>query len=336
MALDLSLVLVLLVLLGVSAACSASEAAMLAVNKVRLRHLAEQGGRRAKLLLAMLAHIDRVIATLLVANNLVNVGLSAVGSWLFVTWLGPERGLVAATIVITAVVLVIGEVTPKMYAASHAETVAMNVVWPLRVLMVLLQPLAGLFHALGRGLLRLLGIPAKRRAPLVTEEEIKIMIQMGREAGVLAEHELRMLQRIFEFSDSVVQEAMVPRAQIVGVDLNSKPEEALDVLIERGHSRIPVYRGTLDDIAGVIYARDLLATLRHGGLLVLADLIRPVAIVQESKRLAELLTQFQLEKTQIAIVQDRAGKTLGLVTIEDLLEEIVGEIHEVIPVKEPS
>lgn len=157
------------------------------------------------------------------------------------------------------------------------------------------------------------------------------MIQMGREAGVLAEEELRMLHRIFEFSDSMVKDAMVPREQIAGVDLKAKPEELLDLLIEAGHSRIPVYEGSVDRVVGVIYARDLLAMVRHGGLFVLADLIRPVVRVKETKRLAELLSDFQREKQQIAIVQDPNGSTLGMVTIEDVLEEIVGDIREEAP-----
>jgi len=163
---------------------------------------------------------------------------------------------------------------------------------------------------------------------LVTEEEIKVMIQMGREAGVLAEGELRMLQRIFEFSDSTVQEVMVLRERIVGIDLSSTAEQAMDVLIEGGHSRLPVYRGSVEDMVGVIYARDVLATIRHGGVFVLSDLIRPVAFAEGPKRVAELLSEFQRDKIQIAIVQDAAKRTIGLVTIEDLLEEIVGEIHE--------
>ena len=157
------------------------------------------------------------------------------------------------------------------------------------------------------------------------------MIQMGREAGVLDERELRMLQRIFEFSDSVVEDVMVPRRHISGLDLNAKAEDALDVLIEEGHSRIPVYEGSLDHIIGVIYARDVLAVIRHSSLFVLSDLIRPVTLVRDSKRLAELLGEFQRNKGQIAIVQDAKGATIGLVTLEDVLEEIVGEIHEETP-----
>jgi CBS domain containing-hemolysin-like protein len=333
MVVGLPIAVLVAVLLAASACTSAMEAAMLAVNKVRLRHLAEQGHRRARVTLSSLARLEHIIGTLLFLNNLLNVALASLGSWLFVSLFGPEQGLVLATAVITVVVLIVCEITPKMLAATHAELVAFTFIWPLRLLMVLFHPIVALFTGIGRALLRTLRIPVKRRSPLVTEEEIKVMIQMGREAGVLAEQELRFLQRIFEFSDSVVREAMIPRAQITGIELGTRLEDVLDVLIEQGHSRIPVYRGSLDDVVGVIYVRDLLAVLRHGGLLALPDLIRPVAFVPPTKRLAELLSEFQRDKTQIAIVRDAAGKTLGLVTIEDLLEEIVGEIHEDVPLR---
>jgi CBS domain containing-hemolysin-like protein len=335
MVVTVPIVILLAALLLLSALFSASEAAMLSINKVRLRHLVEQGNRSATVTFGLLTQLDRVIGTLLVANNLVNVAISAIAAWIFVSLFGSERGLAIATGTVTATLLLVGEVTPKMYAATHAEAVAFVMVRPLRLLMWILYPVAAFFTWAGRWLLRALRIPTKRRSPLVTEEEIKVMIQMGREAGVLAEEELRMLHRIFEFSDSTVRDVMIPRAQIAGIDLNATSSDVLDVLIEEGHSRIPVYRGGLDDIAGVLYARDLLAMVRHGGLFVLGDLIRPIAVVTATKRLAELLSDFQRDKTQIAIVQDQQQQTIGLITIEDLLEEIVGEIREDVPRQRP-
>ncbi len=331
MVVTLPVLISLVVLLALSASFSASEAAMLSINKVRLRHLIEQGHRGARLTFGLLTHLDRVIGTLLIANNLVNVAISAIASWIFITRFGSERGLAIVTVVVTTVLLLVGEITPKMFATTHPEAVALFMARPLRFLIAVLYPVSSFFTWAGRWLLRMLRIPVKRRSPLVTEEEIKVMIQMGREAGVLVENELRMLHRIFEFSDSTVRDAMVPRHQIAGVDLNAKPEDVLDVLIEQGHSRIPVYRGSLDHVVGVIYARDLLAMVRHGGLLVLSDLIRPLNVVKETTRLAELLSDFQQGQTQIAIVQDAHGVTTGLITIEDLLEEIVGELHEEAP-----
>ena len=325
------LALAFLVLLGLSASISATEAAMLSINKVRLRHLTEQGHRSAQLTFKLLTQLDRVIGTLLIANTLVNVTITTLASWLLINAFGYGRGVLIATLLVTAVLLLVGEVTPKLFAVTHPEAVAFTLVRPLGFLMALLSPPAACFTWAGRGLLRLARVPTTRRSPLVTEEEIKVMIQMGREAGVLAEEELRMLHRIFEFSDSLVREAMIPREQIVGADLNATPEQAVDALIEQGHSRIPLYRGDLDHVAGVLYARDLLAMIRHGGLFVLSDLIRPVAVTSGATRVAELLSEFQRDKIQIAIVQDARGRTIGLVTIEDLLEEIVGEIHEDVP-----
>lgn len=328
MVIGVPLFVALLVLLLVSGAISATEGALLTINKVRLRHLAEQGNRSAQAILHVLGQLDQAISTLLIANNLLNTAISAIGSWVFVTWLGPEEGLIVATLVMTGLLLLLSDITPKLFATSHAEVVAFVMVWPLQGLMRVLKPVAAFFAFTGRFILRLVRVPVRRRAPLITEEEIKVMIQMGREAGVLAEQELNMLHRIFEFSDSVVRSVMIPREQIAGIDLNAKPEEALDLLVEQGHSRIPVFRGDLDHIVGAVYARDVLALMRHQGLFVLADLIRPLTVVPATKRNAELLAEFQRQNTQIAIVQDERGLTIGLATLEDLLEEIVGEIHE--------
>ncbi|MBI4354599.1 MAG: HlyC/CorC family transporter [Candidatus Omnitrophica bacterium] len=328
MALALPLIVVVAVLLAVSAFLSMSEAAFLAINKVRLRHLMQRGNPAAKTVYQLLTHLDRFITTVLVSNNLVNVTLTVLGTLLCIEWLGPHRGPVVASIVMTVLILVVGEITPKLFATRHADRTALILAWPLQGLIGLMRPVVALFNGISHALMRLFGESRLPRSPLVTEEELKVMMEMGREAGVLAEQELRLLHRILEFSDSTVQEAMVPRDEIAAVALDAKAADALDVLIEEGHSRIPVYRATLDEVVGVIYARDLLAMVRHGGLLVLPDLIRPVAVVPETKRLAELLNEFQRDRVQIAMVKNPQGATVGLVTIEDVLEEIVGEIHE--------
>ena len=326
-----SLILALVVLVALSALFAMIEASFLAVNKVRLRHLMQRGSPSAKLVYHLLTRLDRVITTVVVGNNVVNVIISVLGTMVFINVYGMRQGAIAASVLITLVLLVFGEITPKLFAAGHADRVAMVLAWPLQWLIRVMRPLVWLFTSLSHALIRVVGGHRLKRSPLVTEEELKVMMEMGREAGVLAEGELRMLHRIFEFSDSVVREVMVPREEIAAIDLSAKPDEVLDVLIEEGHARIPVYRGSLDHVVGVLYARDVLAMARHGGLFVLADLIRPVATVKATKRIAELLSEFQREKTQIAIVKDARGATVGLVTIEDLLEEIVGEIQEEAP-----
>ena len=305
-----------------------TEAAFLAVNKVRLRHLMQRGSPAAKLVYWLLTQLDRLIATVLVTNTLANVGMSVLGTVLLVRVLGPERGPLVAAVAVTILLLVVGEITPKLFAARHADRAALLLARPTRWLLVVMRPAVALFTRVSQGIMRALGEHRLARSPLITEEELKVMIQMGREAGVVAERELRMLHRIFEFDDTVVRDMMIPRDHIAGVEVSQPPERVLDLLVEEGHSRIPVYRGSLDHVEGVIYARDLLAVWRHGGLFVLADLIQPAYTVPETKRVAELLTEFQRLKVQIAIVQDRQGRTSGLVTIEDVLEEIVGELQE--------
>lgn len=332
----LPLLIALGVLLCLSALCSMTEASFLVVNKVRLRHLMQRGSPSAKLVYHLLTHLDRLIATILVSNNLVNVAISVLGTMLLVHFFGVRQGPVIAMVVITLFLLVFAEITPKLFAAGHADRVALLLARPTRWLIGLMRPLVWLFTGASRGIIRLLGGQRLPRSPLLTEEELKVMIEMGREAGVVAEHELRMLHRLFEFDDTLVRDVMVPRDEIAGVEITQAPETVLDVLIEEGHSRIPVYRGSLDQVEGVIYARDLLAVWRHGGLFILSDLIRPAYLVPETKRVAELLADFQRLKVQIAIVQNDKRTTLGLVTLEDLLEEIVGEIHEEIPSPGPS
>ena len=327
----LSLLITLVALLSLSAFFSMSEAAFLAINKVRLRHLMQRGSAAGKLVYHLLTQLDRLITTLLISNNLVNVVISVLATLVCVNLLGVDHGPIVAAALVTILLLVVGEITPKLFAASHADRVALIFARPVQWLIQLMHPLVRLFMRLSHWIIRLLGGQKLPRSPLVTEEELKTMIEMGREAGVLAEDELRMLHRIFEFSDSLVKEVMVPREEIAAIDLEAKPDQLLDVLIEEGHSRIPVYRGSLDQIVGVVYARDLLAMARHGGLFVLSDLIRPIVSVPETKRIAELLSEFQRDHTQIAIALNAKGSTSGLVTIEDVLEEIVGEIREAPP-----
>lgn len=326
-----SAVLTLIVLIVVSALISMTEAAFLAVNKVRLRHLMQRGTGAAKLVYHLLTRLDQLIATLLIANSTANVAISVLGTLFFVNLLGPDRGPLVAGAVVTVGLLILGEITPKLFAAAHADRVALLAARPMQWLIQAMRPLVWLFTKTSYAIIRMLGGQRLARSPIITEEELKVMIEMGREAGVVAERELRMLHRIFEFDDTVVRDVMIPREQIAAVEISQPPERVLDALLEEGHSRIPVYRGTVDQIIGVIYARDLLAVWRHGSLFALPDLIRPAYMVPETKRVAELLADFQRLHIQIAIVRSSKDSTVGLVTLEDLLEEIVGEIHEQMP-----
>jgi CBS domain containing-hemolysin-like protein len=195
-------------------------------------------------------------------------------------------------------------------------------------LIKLLNPLIVFFIGISNIILKIFGIGPTKRSPLVTEEELRLMIEVGKEEGVLSDEERAMLHRIFEFGDTKVADVMVPKDKIIGININFSSEELLNVFVEEGHARLPVYSGTLDNIVGVIYARDLLYILRDKGLFLLQDLMHPPYLVPHDMKVNDLLRKFQQDKVQIAIVTDANKKTLGLLTLEDLIEEIVGEIEE--------
>jgi CBS domain containing-hemolysin-like protein len=191
--------------------------------------------------------------------------------------------------------------------------------------------LVNVFTAVSNVVLRLAGIEPRKRSPLVTEEEIRLMIEMGKEQGVLLDHERQMLHRILEFGDLLVREVMIPREEMICAEMGSDTDTLLEKFVQEGHSRIPVYKQDVDHICGVIYARDILHLWRHDERVKIPDLVHVPFFVEPDKRVHELLREFQKRKLQIAIVKDTSGRVLGLVTIEDLLEEIVGEMDEAFP-----
>ena len=317
---------VIFVLLVLSAGLAASEAALLSINKIRLRHLTQQGSKRARVAYSLVTRLDRLIATILIYGSLVNVLLSALGTVLCVQWFGPEWGVVAATVGMTVLLLVVGEITPKVFAATHAERMALAMAIPMSRIINVTAPVTRLFTTVSHGIIRLAGGQRLRRSPLITEEEIRLMIEVGKEEGVLGDDERKMLHRIFEFGDTLVEAVMIPRESIIAFEMTSGVDDLLERFVEEGHARLPAYRGDLDRIEGIIYARDLLHLLRHDQLVVVADLIHPAHIVPPSRRVTDLLKDFQRLHLQIALVQDAQRRTVGLVTLEDLLEEIVGDM----------
>jgi CBS domain containing-hemolysin-like protein len=190
------------------------------------------------------------------------------------------------------------------------------------------SPFIRLFIGISNFILKVLRIGPSKRSPLITEEELRLMIEVGKEEGVLSDEERKMLHRIFEFGDTKISEVMMPKEKIIAVNINTTSEELLNIFVEEGHARLPVYSGSIDNIVGIIYARDLLYILRDKGLFLLQDLIHNAYYTPVTMRVNELLRRFQIDKIQIAIVVDEHNKTLGLVTLEDLIEEIVGEIEE--------
>ena len=207
-------------------------------------------------------------------------------------------------------ILAVGEITPKVLALRHTDRVALNLAPAVEVFLRVVVPVSRVFAAFSNGLLKLFGVETKARSPLVTEEEIKIMIEVGKEQGVLVEEERALLHRIFEFGDLKVEDVMIPREQMVAVHEKAGHEDVLTILTEKGHSRIPVYGDSPDRIVGIIYAQEMLHIWREGWLIVLQDLIRLPFEVKPETRVVELLKEFQKRRLQIAIVVDPQGLSL--------------------------
>lgn len=326
---NIPLVLICLFLLTLlSFLFSASETSIIALSKIRLRHMVAKGVKRSLNVQRLVTNLDRFIVAILVGNNFVNIAISAIVSAIFVHIFGYNWGVVIATLVTALFILIVCEITPKILSIKHTEKIALLTAPLMEVFIKVFSPIVLFFSNASNLILKIFGVAGAKRSPLITEEELRLMIEVGREEGVLSEEERSMLHRIFEFGDTKVGDCMAPKDKIIAVNININSEELLNTFVEEGHARLPVYNGTIDNIVGIIYARDLLYILRDKGLFLLQDLLHPAYYVSPGMRVNDLLRKFQADKIQIAVVVNQQKKTLGLVTLEDLVEEIVGEIEE--------
>lgn len=327
---------ILLILL--SGFFSGSETALFSLSKLSLQRMAEEKRKNVGKISALLKKPQRLLVTILVGNTLVNVAAATVAI-LITTDLshkfgfGETIGLILDVLVVSFVLLVCGEITPKVYAAQHAERFSLLVATGMGLVSSVLLPITKLLTTFMEFLASRFG--KKEGAPFVTEEELKTMVEVGEEEGDLEEEEKEMIHSIFEFGETCVKEVMVPRIDMVCVEAGAGRSEILDLIRRTGYSRIPLCKGNVDNIKGVVYAKDLLQLLSESENVDLAKLARKPYFVPEGKKIDELLREFQREKIHMAIVVDEYGGTAGLVTLEDLLEEIVGEIQDEYDSEEP-
>lgn len=287
-----------------------------------------KGIKRASSIQRLVNNLDKFIVAILVGNNLVNVAISAIVTGVSVRVFGYSWGVVIATFATVMFILIVCEIIPKVLALKHTEKVALFTAPLMELFIKAFHPIVAFFTGIGDLVLKLLRIGTVKRSPLITEEELRLMIEVGKEEGVLSDEERKMFHRIFEFGDTRLSEVMVPKEKIVAVNIKSTSEELLNIFVEEGHARLPVYDGSIEHIVGIVYARDLLYVLRDKGLFLLQDLLHQAYFVNESMRVNELLRKFQTDKVQIAVVVDAHKKTAGILTLEDLIEEIVGDIEE--------
>ena len=313
----------LVLLIGGSAFFSASETALSTINRVRMKNAAEEGDKKAKKVLKIADDYERTISTILIGNNIVNIAASSLATVLLMK-IFPVNGAAVSTVIMTVLVLIFGEVTPKTFAKQNADKLAGYVAGPIDFLRTLFSPLVFLLVKL-TNLLTSKSVAEDK--PSVTEEELKSIIETIEEEGVLEEGESDLVQSALEFDEIEVQEVLTPRVDMIAFDLEDPWEELLHLVCSEGISRFPVYEESIDHIIGVVRAKDVLLA-EVGGKRDVRRLITPVMFVHRTMNISKLLNDMRRSKMQMAIVTDDYGGTLGLVTMEDCLEELVGEIWD--------
>ena len=302
---------------------SATETAFSSLNRIRVKNLAEKGDKKAKLVLDLLENFDSLLSTILIGNNIVNIACASVATLLFVKLLGEEQGPSVATIVITIVVLIFGEVTPKSIAKENPEKFAMFAAPFLNMLMIILTPFNFLFIQWKKLISKIFHTENDYS---ITEEELLTIVEEAEQEGRIDEQESSLIRSAIEFSEQEAIDILTPRIDIVGVSHDATKEEIAQVFEETNYSRLPVYKESIDHIIGILYQKDFYnlddeeTSFEH--------IIRPAMFITESKKIGELLQELQQKKSHIAIVLDEYGGTTGIVTLEDILEELVGEIWD--------
>jgi len=308
---------------------SSSEASLISVNRIRIRNLAEKRNTSAAVVQTILSKHDRLFGTILLTENFFIILATSIGTALLLNIFG-ENGWFIASMVMTVLVVLLGEITPKTIAVAHSEKFALFVARPIRGLIIITHPIVWFFTRLPSWILKSIGAQTPS-SPFITEEDIRAMIDLGEEAGSLQKEERRMLHKVFEFGDTVASESMVPRTEIVAINNIATVKDALQLVKERGFSRYPVVQDKIDNILGILYIKDILIKMSEGSVdsnTPIKEFVREAYFIPENKRVSELLTEMQKNKFQIAIVVDEYGGTAGLITLEDLLEEIVGSLRD--------
>lgn len=319
----IGIIVILLILVALSAWCSSTETAYSSVNKVRLKSKAEDGNKQAQKALDLLEDYDKLLSCILIGNNIVNLTSATLGTVLF-TKLLPVYGPAVSTIVLTVVVLIFGEITPKTLAKDQAERFCMRAAAPLRVCMVILTPLHLFFGLFQKLMLKLFH---SKEEEGITEEELITMVEEAESEGGLEHHESELIRAAIEFNDMEVEEILTPRVDIVAAPDTVTMEDLAVLFAESGYSRIPIYHTSIDNIIGLIHEKDFFSARYHNHTDI-TSLISKVFYTTGSAQISDLLRLLQRRKSHMAVVVDDYGGTMGIVTMEDILEELVGEIWD--------
>lgn len=307
-----------------SAYFSATETAFSSLNRIRVKNMAEKGNRKAALVLELSENYDKLLSTILIGNNIVNIASASLATVLFVRMLGESAGPSVSTVVTTVVVLIFGEISPKSIAKEMPEKFAMFSAPMLKLLEKILTPL-NFFFVLWK---RLLSLVVKTSDEVgITEEELLTLVEEAEHDGGIGEQESTLIRSAIEFNDLEAIDICTPRIDVVGVSTEAGVEEIAQIFAQTGFSRLPLYHGSLDDIEGILYQKDFHNRVYHDKES-LQSIIRPALFITPSKKIGTLLRELQKEKSHIAVVIDEFGGMVGIVTLEDILEELVGEIWD--------
>ena len=318
--------LAIFIMLCLSAFFSSAETALTTVNKMRVRTLAEAGNKRAIMLAKVTENPGKMLSTILVGNNIVNLSASAIMTTLAMQTFG-SKAVGVATGILTLIILVFGEITPKTVSTLNAEKIALAYANAIYWLVMLMTPVIFLINQLSMGVLFLLRIDPKKKQDSITEDELRTIVKVSHEEGVIEMEEKKMINNVFDFGDSLAKDIMIPRIDMVMVDADITYEDLLEVFREERFTRIPVYEKSTDNVIGIINMKDLLLFDQNGDFLV-RDFLRQPLYTYEFKKTAELMMEMRKTFNNIVIVLDEYGATAGLITLEDMLEEIVGEIRD--------
>ena len=318
--------IILVILLLLSAFFSSAETALMTVNKIRLRSLADDGNRRAALVLDTTEkHTSKMLSAILIGNNIVNISASSLSATLAYSFGGYMVSI--ATAILTVAILVFGEITPKNFATIHAEKISLAYIPIIRFFMFIMTPIIFLIDLFSRGFMFLLRVDPNARNNAMTEDELRTIVDVSHEDGVIESEEKEMIYNVFDLGDVKAKEVMVPRVHVAFADVNSSYRELIEIFKEYKFTRLPVYEDTTDNVIGTINMKDLLLFEDKANFQV-RNILREAYFTYEYKNISELLVEMRDAKFNIAIVLDEYGETAGIITLEDVLEEIVGEIRD--------
>ncbi|MBN1405870.1 MAG: HlyC/CorC family transporter [Candidatus Omnitrophica bacterium] len=321
-------IILLIFLLLLAAITAASETSLIAASRIRLRRLSFEGSKAAKIILKILETPEKFFGTILVANNIVDALIASLVTAVMVSLFREQaKGIVLATIVVSFLIIV-SEVAAKTFAAKHSEKLSLSLARPVRFLIVIFSPVVKILALITNAIVRPLSASSGKQPSLVVEEEIKALITIGKEEDASHKEKYAMLSKVFKFNETLVKDVMIPKNQIVYIDSNANIEDIFYKVLESGYSRLPVYKDNTDSIIGVVNMKDLLNLSVNQELIVLQDIIYPATFVQGARKVSDLLKEFQKGHTHLALVVDEKNNIIGIITLEDLLEEIVGEIED--------